>query len=163
MTVRLPVLRSGVPLLILVVALFVHTALGSLLAHAPVQDGPAVLAAVEAERQVGPCLGCLLVDGAGPARVATGTDTTPDADAGPAELQLCTPHWPCQHGPQEGHDGGDVVVRGLALPRDGGPCLLTACLKSHPPGLRAEGVSVSGPVPPLAVRAPVAVLGVDRN
>lgn len=159
---RQPVLRSGVPLIVLVVAVFVSTALGAIVAcHVPMGDRlVTAVAAADAEWRAGECPSCLLEDRAGAVRV--NTDAAVDSDAAPLESRLCTSHRPCQHGPQGAHNGGDVVVRGLGVPRDGGPCL-TACLAPRLDTSRGQDVSVSDPVPPLAVRAPVAVLGVDRN
>ncbi|RZT85597.1 hypothetical protein EV383_2472 [Pseudonocardia sediminis] len=152
---RRPVYRSGVPVLVLLLALLSHTALGPLLAcHARTAEATAVSVATVAGAD--DCVGC-------PPETETPTAATWSAP-GSAGPDGCTAGHPCHHLPSDGHAVDDVGVRASDAPRiDAAPAPASRCLTPERPEPLRVPVSVSGPVPLPGEREPVAVLCVDRN
>lgn len=162
MIVRTAMRRPATPFVVLLLAVLVHTAFGPILAcHDMTQERTVASVTVSSDQETAECPGC-------------GPDESPDAESptrslaaedlpiSPAEPDPCTPDRPC-HGPSGSHAAEDAALRGLDNPRDPGPALVPACLgpdRAERPVLPAPA---SNPVPLAAVRAPVAVLCVDRN
>lgn len=165
MTVRTATPRPARTLLVLLAAVLVHTALGSILAcHAAASERPVATVAADTTpvQQTATCPDCLPEAGTG-AEAATTTPMTGDVPIPPTPSGPCTPDRPCQHGSGGGHAGGDTAIRGVDPSRDGGPPVVSASFGADQVKPPVPAESVSGPVPPAAVLTPVAVLCVNRN
>ena len=164
MSVRTAIRGPATPFVVLLLAVLVHTAFGPLLAchDMPQERSVAMVASVTVapDQEPAECPGC-------------GPDESPDAESltrslaaedllSPNEADPCTPDRPC-HGPSGSHAAEEAALRGLDNPRDPGPALVPACLGPARAELPVVSAPTSSPVPPAAVRAPVAVLCVDRN
>lgn len=72
----------------------------------------------------------------------------------------CTSERPCQHDPTGEHGADTATARGHDVPRLGALAVVAAALV---PAIPRPCAPPAHPVSPPAVRAPVAVLCVDRN
>lgn len=165
MTVRSAKRRPAAPFVLLLIAVLVYIAFGPVLACQDMtQERPVaavVAVTVAPEHQTAGCPGCL-PDESPDAESPTRGSAAEGLPISPAEPHPCTPERPC-HGPSESHAAGDPALRGLDNPRALVPAVVSACLGSAPVERSVRPASTSGPVPPAAVLAPVAVLCVDRN
>lgn len=159
MTVRPHLLRPGVPLVLLLLAVLAHSSLGAILAcQLGVEERPvALINAVSDISPAGACPGCLLEQ-----RLATANAAPPGVSpAQPAPVQdPCTPARPCQHGPTGEHGTGDLGTRLGGAQRDTGPALVCSVPNGPPPG---RPVVMPNAAPMAAGLTSVAVLCVDRN
>ena len=157
--------RPAAPFVLLLIAVFVHTAFGPVLAcHTitPEQPVASVAAVTALVQETGGCPGCLPdapLDAEGNASVPANGDPS----GSPAVTGLCTPDRPCHHAPAGRDTAVDPAVRGVDAPRDSGPALLSTCFRPDQVEQPVLPAPASNPVPPAAVLAPVAVLCVDRN
>ena len=146
---RVSRLSPGFPLVALLLAVLVHTALGPILAcHADVPGRSVALAAVV---EPAPCPGCVpkpLADGE-----RAGSTTFPTSPIG---WNPCSSDRPCQHGPSGGGPRAMALPDGL---RDPGPA--APALRLSPDPQQRQTAPGADPVP--ARPASVAVLCVDRS
>ena len=164
MIVRTAMRRPATPFVVLLLAVLVHTAFGPLLACDDMTQEQAVATVasvtVPPDHETAECPGC------GPDEAPDAESPTRSPEAGdlisPNETDPCTQDRPC-HGPSGSHAAEDAALRGLDNPRDPGPALVPACLGPDRAERPVLPTPVSNPVPPAAVRTPVAVLCVDRN
>lgn len=146
MTVRVPVFRPGTPLIVLLLAVLLHTALGPILGcHADPPRTAVVPVAAASSSAPAECVGC-----------------SPDQQYS-VVLDACTADRPCQDGTAGRHDPLDTVARWTSAPSDDGPAVSAMCDAPPPPQPRVALDPAAVPEPLAAVLAPVAVLCVDRN
>ena len=153
---RVLLLRRGLPLVALLLAVLVHTAPGAILAcPAGVPERAVALAAV-----VEPVSGHDICPGRVPEPFAdSGRAQSSESPTLPIGSDPCSSDRPCQHAPS-GDDGpGDTALPRRDEPRDLSPVALA--LRLSPDLLQRQATYGAGP---LSVRhAPVAVLCVDRS
>ena len=163
MIVRTAMRRPATPFVVLLLAVLVHTAFAPLLAcHDMTQEQAVATVAsvtVSSDHETAGCPGCGPDGSPGAASPSSSAaeDLLPPDDTDP-----CTPDRPC-HGTSGSHAAEDAALRGLDNPRDPDPALVPACLGPDRAARHVVPAPTSSPVPPAAVRAPVAVLCVDRN
>ena len=145
--------RPVLPLVTLALALFVFSALGSLVTCHDAGADAVDRVAVSETLPAASCPGCLPATSSDPTSAETDVQSAADA---------CTSDRPC-HGPASANAKSDTTMRASSPGETAALAALPVCTVPHRVDPPSVAVSVTGPVPPAAVRAPVPVLCVDRN